>query len=85
MTDLDALRRELVRELCRLALSQAAGDWERALWAIEFFKTRSAAHVMRGFREALHRAELYTREAALVRAMACFSSGTMSLTPDALR
>jgi hypothetical protein len=31
MTDLDALRRELIRELCRLALSQAAGDWERVL------------------------------------------------------
>jgi len=44
-------------------------DWERALHAIEFFKTRSADHVMRGFREALHRAELDTREAALVRAM----------------
>jgi tRNA/rRNA methyltransferase/tRNA (cytidine32/uridine32-2'-O)-methyltransferase len=44
-------------------------DWERAMRAIEFFKTRSADHVMRGFREALHRAELDTREAALIRAM----------------
>lgn len=44
-------------------------DWERALAAIEFFKTRSADHVMRGFREALHRADLDTREAALIRAM----------------
>ncbi len=44
-------------------------DWERSLHAIEFFKTRSADHVMRGFREALHRADLDTREAALIRAM----------------
>ena len=44
-------------------------DWERALHAIEFFKTRSTDHVMRGFREALHRADLDTREAALLRAM----------------
>jgi hypothetical protein len=31
MTDLDALRRELVRELCRLVLSEDEGDWEQVL------------------------------------------------------
>ena len=45
-------------------------DWERALWAIEFFKTRRAESVMRSLREALFRAELDWREASLLRAMA---------------
>jgi TrmH family RNA methyltransferase len=44
-------------------------DWQRALWAIEFFKTRQADHVMRSLREILFRAELDGREASLVRAM----------------
>lgn len=44
-------------------------DWERALWAIDFFKTRQPDRVLRGFRELLYRAELDGREAALVRAM----------------
>lgn len=44
-------------------------DWERALWAIEFFKTRQPEQVMRGWREILYRADLDAREAALVRAM----------------
>ncbi len=45
-------------------------DWERALWAVEFFKTRRAEAVMRSVREALFRAELDWREASLLRAMA---------------
>ena len=45
-------------------------DWERALWAIEFFKTRRAEVVMRSVREAIFRAELDGREASLLRAMA---------------
>jgi tRNA (cytidine32/uridine32-2'-O)-methyltransferase len=45
-------------------------DWERALWAIEFFKTRRAETVMRSLREALFRADLDWREASLFRAMA---------------
>jgi len=44
-------------------------DWQRALWAIDFFKTRQSDHVMRSFREVLFRAELDAREASLIRAM----------------
>lgn len=50
-------------------LAHLFGDWERTLWAIEFFKTRQPERVMRGFREILYRAELDGREAALIRAM----------------
>ena len=50
-------------------LAHLFADWERALWAIDFFKTRQPDRVMRGFRELLYRAELDGREAALVRAM----------------
>jgi TrmH family RNA methyltransferase len=45
-------------------------DWERFLWAIEFFKTRQADQVMRSVREIVFRAELDGREATLLRAMA---------------
>jgi tRNA (cytidine32/uridine32-2'-O)-methyltransferase len=45
------------------------GDWRRALWAVEFFKTRRPESVMRSFREIVHRAGLDGREALLVRAM----------------
>jgi tRNA (cytidine32/uridine32-2'-O)-methyltransferase len=44
-------------------------DWERAFWAIDFFKTRQPAHVMRSFREIVFRASLDAREASLLRAM----------------
>ncbi len=44
-------------------------DWSRALWAIEFFKTRQSDHVLRSWREIIYRAELDAREASLVRAM----------------
>ena len=44
-------------------------DWHRALWAIDFFKTRRSESVMRSFREIVFRAELDGREATLVRAM----------------
>lgn len=44
-------------------------DWARALWAIDFFKTRQSDHVLRSFREIIYRAGLDGREAALVRAM----------------
>jgi TrmH family RNA methyltransferase len=50
-------------------LEELFGDWRRALWAIDFFKTRRSEAVMRSFREIVHRAELDGREAALVRAM----------------
>jgi tRNA C32,U32 (ribose-2'-O)-methylase TrmJ len=44
-------------------------DWHRALWAIDFFKTRRSENVMRSFREIVFRAALDGREAALIRAM----------------
>lgn len=44
-------------------------DWERALWAIEFFKTRQPERVMRSFREVVHRSDPDAREASLVRAI----------------
>jgi TrmH family RNA methyltransferase len=50
-------------------LEELFGDWRRALWAIDFFKTRRSESVMRSFREILHRAELDGRESALIRAM----------------
>ena len=50
-------------------LEELFGDWRRALWAVEFFKTRRSESVMRSFREIVHRAGLDGREASLVRAM----------------
>jgi tRNA (cytidine32/uridine32-2'-O)-methyltransferase len=50
-------------------LEELFGDWRRALWAVDFFKTRRSESVMRSFREILHRAALDGREASLVRAM----------------
>jgi TrmH family RNA methyltransferase len=50
-------------------LEELFGDWRRALWAVDFFKTRRSESVMRSFREIVHRAGLDGREASLVRAM----------------
>jgi tRNA (cytidine32/uridine32-2'-O)-methyltransferase len=50
-------------------LEELFADWRRALWAIDFFKTRRSESVMRSFREIVHRAALDGREASLVRAM----------------
>ena len=50
-------------------LEELFGDWRRALWAVDFFKTRRSDSVMRSFREIVHRAALDGREASLVRAM----------------
>jgi TrmH family RNA methyltransferase len=50
-------------------LEELFTDWQRALWAVDFFKTRRTESVMRSFREIVHRAELDGREASLVRAM----------------
>lgn len=44
-------------------------DWRRALWAIDFFKTRRPDAVMRSLREIVYRAGLDGREATLMRAM----------------
>ncbi|HEX2191239.1 MAG TPA: TrmJ/YjtD family RNA methyltransferase [Longimicrobiaceae bacterium] len=45
-------------------------DVERALWAVDFFKSRQTETVMRTLREVARRAELDTREATFLRAMA---------------
>jgi TrmH family RNA methyltransferase len=45
-------------------------DAERALDAIDFFKTRDRTHIMRTVREVVHRLPLDQREAKLLRAMA---------------
>lgn len=50
-------------------LEQLFSDWERALVAIDFFKTRQPEHVMRSLREIMFRGDLDGREASLVRAM----------------
>ncbi|HWB42081.1 MAG TPA: TrmH family RNA methyltransferase [Gemmatimonadales bacterium] len=50
-------------------LEELFGDWRRALWAVDFFKTRRSESVMRSFREIIHRAAPDGREATLVRAM----------------
>jgi tRNA C32,U32 (ribose-2'-O)-methylase TrmJ len=50
-------------------LEELFADWTRALWAIDFFKTRRPESVMRSFREIMYRADLDGREASLVRAM----------------
>lgn len=45
-------------------------DVERSLWAVDFFKSRQTASVMRTVRALAHRADLDTREASFLRAMA---------------
>jgi TrmH family RNA methyltransferase len=50
-------------------LEELFQDWTRALWAIDFFKTRHPEHVMRSFREVVFRAAPDGREASLLRAM----------------
>jgi TrmH family RNA methyltransferase len=45
-------------------------DTERALWAVDFFKSRQTESVMRTVREVVRRAELDAREASFLRAMA---------------
>ncbi len=66
-------------------------DWERALHAVEFFKTRRPEAVLRSLREALFRADLDWREASLIRAMALETvrylerSGTPFTVPEHLK
>jgi len=45
-------------------------DAERALWAIDFFKSRHTESVMRTLRELVHRSDVDAREAAFLRAIA---------------
>jgi tRNA/rRNA methyltransferase len=51
-------------------LERLFADTERALEAIEFFKTREREHVLRTLREIGHRVPLDQREAKLLRAIA---------------
>jgi TrmH family RNA methyltransferase len=44
-------------------------DMERALWTVDFFKTRQTESVMRTLREVARRADLDAREAAFLRAL----------------
>ena len=45
-------------------------DTERALWTVDFFKSRQTESVMRTFRELIRRADPDAREAGFLRAMA---------------
>jgi TrmH family RNA methyltransferase len=51
-------------------LERMFSDVERALWTIDFFKSRQTESVMRTLRELGHRVELDQREASFLRAMA---------------
>jgi tRNA/rRNA methyltransferase len=51
-------------------LERLFGDAERALDAIDFFKTREREHILRTLREIGHRVPLDQREAKLLRAIA---------------
>lgn len=46
------------------------GDAERALWTIDFFKSRKTASVMRSMRELVRRSDADKREVVFLRAMA---------------
>ncbi len=50
-------------------LEMLFSDAERALWSIDFFKSRQTESVMRTLRELVHRTDLDAREAAFLRAI----------------
>ena len=88
-------RRKLPRRRATAAkageLHRLFHDWERALWAVDFFKTRSTENVMRTIQELFYRAELDAREAKLLRAAALEvvhylnRRGALGELPDRLR
>jgi TrmH family RNA methyltransferase len=51
-------------------LERLYNDAERALWSVDFFKSRQTETVMRTFRELVRRADPDARETGLLRAMA---------------
>jgi TrmH family RNA methyltransferase len=51
-------------------LEQLFADIEVSLEAIDFFKTRKSENILRSIRDLVHRAEVDSREARLVRAIA---------------
>jgi tRNA/rRNA methyltransferase len=50
-------------------LEQMFADAERALWTVDFFKSRQTESVMRTLRSLAHRADLDAREASFLRAI----------------
>ena len=62
-------KREVVPARVEL-LERLFEDTERALWAIDFFKSRQTETVMRSYRELIRRADPDAREAGFLRAMA---------------
>ncbi len=72
-------------------LDRTFHDWHRALWALDFFKSRNAENVMRSFREIVFRGDLDLREAKLLRAMALETvhylarHGVLADLPESLR
>jgi TrmH family RNA methyltransferase len=62
-------KREVVPARVEL-LERLFEDMERALWAVDFFKSRQTESVMRSYRELIRRAEPDAREAGFLRAMA---------------
>lgn len=66
-------------------------DSERALWAIDFFKSRNGENVLRSVREIVFRADLDEREAKLLRAMTLEAvhflsrNGVLQELPERLR
>jgi TrmH family RNA methyltransferase len=63
------LHRHVADPAVQEQLERVFQDWERSLWAIEFFKTRQPESVMRGIREVFYRSAMDGREAALFRAI----------------
>lgn len=51
-------------------LERLFADAERALWTVDFFKSRQTESVMRTYRELIRRADPDAREAGFLRAMA---------------
>jgi TrmH family RNA methyltransferase len=51
-------------------LERLFADAERALWTVDFFKSRQTESVMRTLRELVRRADVDAREAAFLRAVA---------------
>jgi TrmH family RNA methyltransferase len=62
-------KREVVPARVEL-LERLFEDMEKALWAVDFFKSRQTESVMRSYRELIRRAEPDAREAGFLRAMA---------------
>jgi TrmH family RNA methyltransferase len=62
-------KREVVPARVEL-LERLFEDTEKALWAVDFFKSRQTETVMRSYRELIRRAEPDAREAGFLRAMA---------------